>query len=66
MTEKGTLMQTGHGPIRAVNLLAAYNAAFDPDIAPDAGWTPTLRTRLDPTLLVPLLVTLFAGAKLPA
>jgi pectate lyase len=66
MTEKGTLLQTGHGPIRPVNLLAAYNAAFDPDIAPDAGWTPTLRTRLDPTLLVPVLVGLFAGAKLPA
>jgi len=66
MTEKGTLMQTGRGPIKPVNLLAAYNAAFDPDIAPDAGWTPTLRTRLDPTILVPILVGLFAGAKLPA
>jgi pectate lyase len=66
MTEKGTLEQVGHGPIRPVNLLAAYNAAFDPDIAPDAGWTPALRTRLDPTIVVPVLVGLFAGPKLPA
>ena len=65
MTERGTLAQTGHGPIQPVNLLAAYNAAFDPDIAPDAGWTPTLRTRLDPTIVVPLLVGLLAGPKLP-
>jgi pectate lyase len=66
MTERGTLAQVDHGPIQPVNLLAAYNAAFDPDIAPDAGWTPTRRTRLDPTIAVPLLVGLLAGPKLPA
>lgn len=25
-----------------IDLLAAYNAQFDPDLKPDAGWTPTL------------------------
>ena len=25
-----------------VDLLAAWNARFDPDLAPDAGWVPTL------------------------
>jgi pectate lyase len=46
-----------------VDLVAAYNAAYEPDLAPDAGWTPTLRTRLDPAALVPLIVTLTAGAR---
>jgi pectate lyase len=42
--------------------VAAYNTAYDPDLLPDAGWTPTLRTRLDPTLAVPVIVTATAGA----
>ena len=25
-----------------MDLVAAYNAQFDPDLKPDAGWTPTL------------------------
>ncbi len=66
MTERGTLARIGTGPIRPVNLLAAYNASFDPDIAPDAGWVPTLRVRLDPTIAVPILVGVLAGARLPA
>ena len=48
---------------RPVDLLAAYNATHDPDLAADAGWTPTLRR--DPVLpapLVPLLVGPLAGA----
>jgi pectate lyase len=45
-----------------VDLVAAYNTAYDPDLLPDAGWTPTLRTRLDPTLAVPVIVTATAGA----
>jgi pectate lyase len=66
MTERGTLARIGTGPIRPVNLLAAYNASFDPDIAPDAGWVPTLRVRLDPAIAVPILVGVLAGARLPA
>ncbi|GAA3288850.1 pectate lyase [Dactylosporangium vinaceum] len=66
MTEKGTLARVGTGPIVAVNLLDEYNAAFDPDIATDAGWTPVLRAGLDPTANVPALVTANAGTgKLP-
>ncbi|MER7284067.1 pectate lyase [Dactylosporangium sp. NPDC000244] len=66
MTEKGTLARVGTGPIVAVNLLDEYNAAFDPDIATDAGWTPALRAGLDPAASVPGLVTKNAGTgKLP-
>ncbi|WP_432968301.1 pectate lyase family protein [Dactylosporangium sp. CA-233914] len=67
MTEKGTLVRVGTDPIVAVNLLAEYNAAFDPDIATDAGWTPTLRAGLDPAAKVPAIVTARAGTgKLPS
>jgi pectate lyase len=65
MTEVGTLARVGTGPITAVNLLAEYNAAFDPDIAPDAGWTPTLRGPVDATADVPRIVSANAGARLP-
>jgi pectate lyase len=63
ITVKGTLVQVGSGPARPVDLVAAYNAAYDPDLTPDAGWTPTLRTRLDPTILVPVIVKATAGAR---
>ncbi len=51
----GTLVSTG-GPARPVDLLAEYNAAFDPDLGPDVGWTPTLVSGLDPTRTVPAIV----------
>jgi pectate lyase len=63
ITAKGTLVQVGSQPPRAVDLVAAYNAAYDPDFVPDAGWVPTLRTRLDPTLLVPLIAKAAAGSR---
>jgi pectate lyase len=67
MTEKGTLARVGTGPVVAVNLLDEYNAAFDPDIATDAGWTPAYRASLDPTAAVPGIVTANMGpGKLPA
>ena len=51
------------GPARPVDLLGAYNAAHDPDLGGDAGWTPTLRAaRVLPTPLVPLVVGAYAGA----
>jgi pectate lyase len=62
ITEKGTMTVTGASLPARVSLLDAYNAAHDPDLGADAGWTPTLRTRVDPTILVPLVVGLFAGA----
>jgi pectate lyase len=63
ITAIGSLVQAGGGPARPVDLVAAYNAAYEPDLAPDAGWTPALRTRLDPTALVPVIVSLTAGAR---
>ncbi|GAA1759181.1 pectate lyase [Luedemannella helvata] len=66
MTEKGTLTRVGTGKISAVNLLDAYNATHTVQLATDAGWTPTLRTGLDPTASVPGVVSAQAGAgKLP-
>lgn len=63
MTEKGTLTRIGTGPVTAVNLLDSFNAA-NPTTAlgTDAGWTPTLRTRLDRTAAVPGIVKGSAGA----
>jgi pectate lyase len=63
ITAKGTLVQVGHGPARPVDLVAAYNAAYDPDFSPDAGWVPALRTRVDPTALVPVIVKAAAGSR---
>jgi pectate lyase len=63
ITAVGTLVQVGSRPARPVDLVAAYNAAHDPDLLPDAGWTPTLRTRLDPTALVPAIVKAAAGSR---
>ncbi|WP_045747025.1 pectate lyase family protein [Actinoplanes rectilineatus] len=63
MTEVGTLTRVGTGPVRAVNLLAEYNATHDPDLGTDAGWTPTLRPGpVTPAAAVPGLVSAHAGA----
>ncbi|WP_262285622.1 polysaccharide lyase family 1 protein [Micromonospora sp. MA102] len=63
LTERGSWLRQGGGPAHPVDLLGAYNAAHDPDLGGDAGWTPTLRAGpLLPTPLVPLAVGAFAGA----
>ena len=62
ITAIGSLVQAGGNRPAPTDLVAAYNAAYDPDLAPDAGWTPTLRTRVDPAWLVPLVVTAAAGS----
>ncbi len=63
MTEIDSMVRYGTAPAQQTSLLAAYNAAYDPDIAPDAGWTPTLRAAPPtPTALVQLLVGLGAGS----
>lgn len=36
-----------------VDVVAAHNAAFDPDLGTEVGWTPTLVPWLDPTWRVP-------------
>ncbi|MEU4221185.1 polysaccharide lyase family 1 protein [Actinoplanes sp. NPDC026623] len=63
ITAIGTLVRIGSRPARPVDLVAAYNAAHDPDLTPDAGWVPTLRTRLDPTADVPRIVGASAGIR---
>lgn len=63
LTERGSWVRQGDGPARPVDLLAAYNATHDPDLAADAGWTPTLRHGpVLPAPLVPVLVGSLAGA----
>jgi pectate lyase len=63
ITAIGSLVSAGGRLPRPVDLVAAHNAAYDPDLSPDAGWTPTLRRRLDPTVAVPLVVLTSAGAR---
>jgi pectate lyase len=63
ITAIGSLVQVGHRLGRPVDLVAAHNAAYDPDLLPDAGWVPTLRPRVDPTVAVPLIVQVSAGAR---
>ncbi|WP_161780866.1 pectate lyase family protein [Amycolatopsis orientalis] len=46
---------------RPVDVVAAHNAAFDPDLGTDVGWTPTLVPRLDATAKVPREVLAKAG-----
>ncbi|HEX5201875.1 MAG TPA: polysaccharide lyase family 1 protein, partial [Actinoplanes sp.] len=62
ITAIGSLVRTGHGRAKPVDLVAAYNAAYDPDLTSDAGWTPTLRGKVDPTAAVPHVVAARAGA----
>ena len=62
ITEIGSVVQLPGARPAPFDLLAAYNAAYDPDLLPDAGWTPVLRTRVDATALVPAIVALTAGA----
>ena len=63
ITAIGNLVQVcGQAPA-PVDLVAAHNAAYDPDLTPDAGWTPTLRPRLDPTVAVPAVVAASVGVR---
>jgi pectate lyase len=63
ITAKGSLVQlSGRRPV-PVDLVAAYNAAYDPDLAADAGWTPVERVSLDPAGAVPAIVNATAGGR---
>ncbi|GIE00718.1 pectate lyase [Paractinoplanes durhamensis] len=63
ITAIGSLLQIGSRRPVPVDLIAAYNAAYDPDFTADAGWTPTLRTHLDPTAAVPGIVAANVGIR---
>jgi pectate lyase len=63
ITELGTWVRVDREPAHPADLLAAYNASHDPDLGADAGWTPVLRgCPVLPTRLVPVVVSLLAGA----
>jgi pectate lyase len=57
ITARDNLLRT-----RPVDLVASYNATHDPDLGADAGWVPTLHTRITPARRVPALVSREAGA----
>lgn len=61
ITARDNLLRTGRHTT-PVDLLGEYNAIHDPDLGADAGWTPTLHTRITPARQVPTLVTHGAGA----
>ncbi|TDV48740.1 pectate lyase family protein [Actinophytocola oryzae] len=61
ITTRDNLLLTGRRTT-PVDLVATYNATHDPDLGTDAGWTPTLHTRLTPARQVPALVSRHAGA----
>ncbi|GLV60125.1 hypothetical protein KDH_69480 [Dictyobacter sp. S3.2.2.5] len=61
---KGTTIHTAGDLVngKPVDLLAAYNAANDPDLTNDTSWTPMYHLAIDPTAAVPGLVQSFAGS----
>lgn len=63
LTEKGNRVGTNAWKLRPISLLDTYNAAHEPDLGSDAGWTPVLRRGpLLPASAVPLVTALTAGA----
>lgn len=63
IAERGTWARTGGGFPRPISMLDAYNAANEPQLGDDVGWTPELRRGLVlPAFLVPAVVIPLAGA----
>ncbi|WP_433292587.1 pectate lyase family protein [Actinoplanes sp. CA-030573] len=62
ITAIGSLVQVGNRAT-PVDLVAAYNAAHDPDLTAGAGWTPSLRTGVLPSWAVPGVVAASAGIR---
>ncbi|WP_030907039.1 pectate lyase family protein [Streptosporangium amethystogenes] len=61
LTARGNVLRVG-GPVTPLDLVAAYNAAHDPDLGTDAGWTPTLHTAIEPAPAVRESVSRHAGS----
>ncbi|MFG1891883.1 hypothetical protein ACGFIR_28950 [Micromonospora sp. NPDC049051] len=63
VTTRGNWVGAAGERPRPVDLVAAYNASHEPDLAPDAGWTPSLRRApVLPAPAVPAVVATLAGA----
>ncbi|MCG5211797.1 pectate lyase family protein [Streptosporangium soli] len=60
ITTRNDVLRVG-GTVKPIDLVAVYNAAEDPDLSPDAGWTPALHTGIDPAASVRLSVSQHAG-----
>jgi pectate lyase len=58
LTENGNLVNG-----RRVDILAAYNAAFDPDLTEVPAWSPLLRRTVHPAVVVPVIVALHSGPR---
>ena len=58
MTENGNLVNG-----RRVDILAAYNAANDPDIVEVPAWSPLLRRTVHPAVAVPVIVAVHSGPR---
>jgi pectate lyase len=66
ITERGTWVSRSGARGGPANVLEAYNAAHDPDIGADAGWTPTLRAGpVLPAAAVPIVAHLAGANWLP-
>ncbi len=66
ITDIGNCVVSGSGCALA-DFVGAWNAANDPDLIPDAGWTPTLYGKAgaaDRARTVPVTVPLFSGPNL--
>jgi pectate lyase len=61
----GTSLTENHNLVngKRVDILAAYNAAFDPDLAEVPAWTPLLRRSVHPARAVAWVVSVLAGPR---
>ncbi|MGJ6963366.1 pectate lyase family protein [Streptosporangium sp. G11] len=60
LTARGNVLRVG-GRAAPVDLVAVHNAAYDPDLGSDAGWTPVLHTAIEPARTVDRSVSRHAG-----
>lgn len=61
----GTSLTENHNLVngRRVDILAAYNAAFDPDLTEVPAWAPLLRRTVHPAVAVPAIVAARSGPR---